>query len=130
MASGWPGKGHGALLKKWLSARSALQESPKTSLKHYENDVFGSRTGGTREREGVFQYAGEFSEVRGLVLLGALFESTVHLLEPPLRVGLKATGKQRNEQPLERFSLDETNTVLIEWLDGEGVLTIEQARHQ
>jgi hypothetical protein len=45
MASGWPGKGHGALLKKWLSARSALQESPKTSLKHYENDVFGLRTG-------------------------------------------------------------------------------------
>jgi hypothetical protein len=63
MASGWPGKGHGALLKKWLSARSALQESPKTSLKHYENDVFGLRTGGTRERDGVFQHAGVFSEV-------------------------------------------------------------------
>ena len=45
MASGGPGKGHGALLKKWLSARSALQESPKTSLKHYENDAFGPRTG-------------------------------------------------------------------------------------
>jgi len=29
----------------------ALQESPKTSPKHYENDVFGVRTGGTRERE-------------------------------------------------------------------------------
>jgi len=62
--------------------------------------------------------------------LGALFESTVHLLEPLLRVGLKATGKQRDEQTLERFSLDETNMVLFEWLDGEGVLTIEQARHQ
>ena len=53
-----------SLLKKWLSARSGLQESPKTSPKHYENDVFGSRTGGTREREGVFQHAGVFSEVR------------------------------------------------------------------
>jgi hypothetical protein len=29
MASGWPGKGHGALLKKRLSARSALQETRK-----------------------------------------------------------------------------------------------------
>jgi hypothetical protein len=48
-------------LKKWLSARSALQESPKTSLKHYENDVFGLRTGGTRERDGVFQHAGKLS---------------------------------------------------------------------
>jgi hypothetical protein len=27
-------------LKKWLSARSALQESPKTRPKHYENSVF------------------------------------------------------------------------------------------
>ena len=48
---------HNSVLKKWLSARSALQESPKTSPKHYQNDVFGLRTGGTREREGVFQHA-------------------------------------------------------------------------
>jgi hypothetical protein len=34
-----------SLLKKWVSARSALQESLKTSPKHYENDVFGLRTG-------------------------------------------------------------------------------------
>ena len=45
--------------------------------------------------------------------LGALFEGTVHLLEAALRVGLEATGKQRDEQTLERFSLDETNTVFI-----------------
>ena len=49
----------------------------------------------------------EFSGVRGLVLLwrglGALFEGAVHLLEPALRVGLKATGKQRDEQTLEHF---------------------------
>jgi hypothetical protein len=52
-----------SVLKKWLSARSALQESPKTSPKHYENDVFGLRTGGTREREGVFQHAVDFSRL-------------------------------------------------------------------
>jgi hypothetical protein len=52
-----------SLLKKWLSARSALQESPKTSPKHYANDVCGPRTGGTREREGVFQHAEVISEV-------------------------------------------------------------------
>ncbi len=62
--------------------------------------------------------------------LGTLFEGAVHLLKPPLRVGLKATGEQWNEQILELFSLDETNTVLFQRLDGEGVLTIEQARHQ
>ena len=50
-------------MKKWLSTRLALQESPKTSPKHYENDVFGPRTEGTREREGVFQHAGAFREV-------------------------------------------------------------------
>ena len=43
---------HLSLLKKWLSARSALQKSPKTSPKHYANAVFGPRTGGTREHEG------------------------------------------------------------------------------
>jgi hypothetical protein len=62
--------------------------------------------------------------------LGTLFEGVVHLLKPPLRVGLKAPGEQRDEQTLERFSLDEPNTVLFQRLDGEGVLTIEQARHQ
>jgi hypothetical protein len=51
-----------SLLKKWLSARSALHETPKTSLKHYENDVFGLRTGGTGEREGVFQHAGKLRQ--------------------------------------------------------------------
>jgi hypothetical protein len=54
---------HNSVLKKWLSARSALQESPKTSPKHYENDVFGLRTGGTREREGVFQHADKLSTI-------------------------------------------------------------------
>jgi hypothetical protein len=29
-----------SLLKKWLLALSALQESPKTRLKHYVNSVF------------------------------------------------------------------------------------------
>ena len=68
-------------------------------------------------------------DIRRLVLLrsglGTLFEGAVHLLEPSLRVGLKTTGKQRDEQTLERFSLDETNTVLFQLLDGEGVLSIE-----
>jgi hypothetical protein len=27
-------------IEKWLSARSALQESPKTRPKHYQNGVF------------------------------------------------------------------------------------------
>jgi hypothetical protein len=62
--------------------------------------------------------------------LGALFEGAVHLLEPTPRVGVKATGEQGDEQTPELFSLDETNTVLLQRLDGEGVLTIEQARHQ
>jgi hypothetical protein len=30
-----------SLLKKWLSAWSALKESPKTRLNRYENAVFG-----------------------------------------------------------------------------------------
>jgi hypothetical protein len=29
-----------SLLKKSLSAKSAVQESPKTRLKHYKNGVF------------------------------------------------------------------------------------------
>jgi hypothetical protein len=61
-----------SLLKMWLSARSALQESPKTSPKHYENNVFGPRTGGTREREGVFQHAEVISEVERLMRVGTL----------------------------------------------------------
>jgi hypothetical protein len=47
-----------SLLKKWVSARTALRESPKLSPEHYENDVFGLRTKGTREREGVFNTLG------------------------------------------------------------------------
>ena len=61
-----------SLLKMWLSARSALQESPKTSPKHYENNVFGPRTGGTREREGVFQHTEVISEVERLMRVGTL----------------------------------------------------------
>jgi hypothetical protein len=45
--------------------------------------------------------------------LGTLFEGAVHLLKPPLRVGLEAPGEKGYEQTLERFSLDETNTVLF-----------------
>jgi hypothetical protein len=45
--------------------------------------------------------------------LGTLLEGAVHLLKPPLRVGLEAPGEKRYEQTLERFSLDETNTVLF-----------------
>src|SRR5215212_9712126 len=77
---------------------------------------------------------GGFSEVRRLVLrrsrLGTLFEGAVHLLKPLLRVGLKATAEQGNEQTLERFSLDEPNTVLLQRLDGEHSFTIEHTRHQ
>jgi hypothetical protein len=40
MASGWPGKGHGVLLKKSPSARSAVQKWSETRPKHYENGVF------------------------------------------------------------------------------------------
>jgi hypothetical protein len=46
-----------------LSARSAAQKSPETRPKHYRNGVFCPRTGRRREREGVFQHAGAFSEV-------------------------------------------------------------------
>jgi hypothetical protein len=52
-----------SLLKKWLSTRSAAQESPKTRPKRYQNVVFGPRIGGTREREGVFQQADLFYDV-------------------------------------------------------------------
>jgi hypothetical protein len=34
-----------SLLKKWLSARAALLESPKTRPKHYKNGVFWPRFG-------------------------------------------------------------------------------------
>jgi hypothetical protein len=40
MASGWPGKGYGTLLKKSLSARSAVQKRPEPRPKYYENVVF------------------------------------------------------------------------------------------
>ena len=61
-----------------------------------------------------------FSVVRRLVLrrrsgLSTLFEGVIHLLKPLLRV---------------RFALDETNTVVLQRLDREGVLTIEHTRHQ
>jgi hypothetical protein len=60
---------------------------------------------------------GQFSEVRRLVLrrhgLGTLFEGAVHLLKPLQRVRLEAPGEQRNQQTLERFSLDESNTVVF-----------------
>src|SRR3712207_4569375 len=76
----------------------------------------------------------EVSGLRTSVLLrsslGALFEGAVHLLEATLGVGLKATGEYRDEHTLERFSLDETHTVLFQRLDDEGVLTIEQTRSQ
>jgi hypothetical protein len=59
-------------------------------------------------------------DIRRLVLLrsglDALFEGAVHLLEATPRVGLKATGEQRDEQTLERLSLDETNTALFQRL--------------
>jgi hypothetical protein len=62
--------------------------------------------------------------------LGSLFEGSVRLLETPLRIGVEVTGGQRDQQTLERLSLDETNTVVFQRLDGEEVLTIEQAPHQ
>ena len=34
-----------SLLKKWVSTRSAVQESPKTRPKRYRNGVFGPRAG-------------------------------------------------------------------------------------
>jgi hypothetical protein len=75
-----------------------------------------------------------FSEAQRLVSfrsgLGAFFEGAVHLFEPPMCVGVEATREQGYEQALERFSLDETNTVPLKWLDSQGVLTIEKARHQ
>jgi len=43
-----------SLFKKWLSARSALQESPKTSPKHYENDVFGPQPGAQQSAKEFF----------------------------------------------------------------------------
>jgi len=46
-----------------VSARSAVQESPKTRSKRYENGVFGPRTGCLRVREGVFQQADPFHAV-------------------------------------------------------------------
>ncbi len=39
MASGWPGKGHGTLLKKSLSARSAVQKRPEPRPKYYFNTL-------------------------------------------------------------------------------------------
>jgi hypothetical protein len=52
-----------SLLKKYVSARSAVQESPKTRPKRYRNGVFGPRTGSRRERDGVFQQADPFHAV-------------------------------------------------------------------
>jgi hypothetical protein len=51
------------VLKKWLSAQSAVQEGPKTRRKRYENGAFGPWIGGAGEPEGVFQQADPFYEV-------------------------------------------------------------------
>ena len=48
------------VLKKSLSARSAVQKRPERKPKHYENGMFSPRTGGQTVREGVFQHAGTF----------------------------------------------------------------------
>src|SRR5829696_2371786 len=116
--------------------------SPRLVLRPSEHQPGHSTLsrGGAHSRMGYFSgyspecVEGGFSEVRRLVLrrsrLGTLFEGAVHLLKPLLRVGLKAPGEQGDEQTLERFSLEESNTVLLQRLDGEGVLTIEHTRHQ
>jgi hypothetical protein len=58
MASGWPGKGHGTLLKKSLSARSAVQKRPETRPKHYENVVFNSWFGAEESAKEFFNTLG------------------------------------------------------------------------
>jgi hypothetical protein len=41
-------------LKKWFSARPAVEEGPKTRPKRYENAACGSRTGGRKGAKGFF----------------------------------------------------------------------------
>jgi hypothetical protein len=50
-------------VEKVVVAPVGSSREPENKPKHYENDVFGLRTGGTREREGVFQHAGPFHDV-------------------------------------------------------------------
>jgi hypothetical protein len=47
-----------SVLTKWLSARSAIRESAKTSPKHYENDVFGPRSGAQESAKEFFNTLG------------------------------------------------------------------------
>jgi hypothetical protein len=60
-----------SVLKKWLSAQSAVQEGPKTRRKRYENGAFGPWIGGAGEPEGVFQHAGRLAKLRRIRLLGS-----------------------------------------------------------
>jgi hypothetical protein len=46
-----------SVLKKSLSARSALSKRPETRPKRHRGDVFNPRTRARSEREGVFQHA-------------------------------------------------------------------------
>jgi hypothetical protein len=53
-----------SVLKKSLSARSAVLNQPEARPKHHESSVFSRSVGGRKEREGVFQHAGKFCERR------------------------------------------------------------------
>jgi hypothetical protein len=51
---------HPSVLKKSLSARSAVLKQPETRPKHHENSAFRRSVGGRKVREGVFQHADPF----------------------------------------------------------------------
>jgi hypothetical protein len=55
---------HPSLLKKWFTARPAVQKGPKAMPKRYKNAALGPRTGGRKGREGVFQHADPFHALR------------------------------------------------------------------
>ena len=59
------------VLKKSLSARSAVQKRPERRPKHYENGISPSN-GGTKSARRSIQHAGAFSDVRPFGVPGGL----------------------------------------------------------
>ena len=94
-----PGEGGVARWRCAVLPALVVTEELAAPVAHVEGrvgeDIVGLEIGVAVVVEGVF------CEVRRLVLLsrsrlGTLFEGVIHLLKPPLRVGLKATGEQRD----------------------------------
>jgi hypothetical protein len=60
MASGWPSKGHGTLLKKSLSAWLAAQMGPEKRPKHYKTALSAPEQGAEKSAKEFFNTLDRF----------------------------------------------------------------------